>query len=206
MPFNSEQMANRAYLVLDGILRVMRPARVLVVILFLALLHNPARALSVTLPSSYNVTLAWDASTGIGVAGYSLYYGTASRNYSNRLVTGDVTSAVVSGLSNGVTYYFAVTAVTASGLESDFSNEVSYQRVLPGIPVRISGGFNGNGPFILMVSGPSGLTCNIEATEDLSAWTVIGTVTLGVGGSQEFTDTNAPLFLKRFYRARDTQP
>jgi hypothetical protein len=51
-----------------------------------------------------------------------------------------------------------------------------------------------------------GHTYDIKATEDFTAWTVIGTVTLGASGSLDFTDTNAASFPKRFYRARDTQP
>jgi len=40
------------------------------------------------------------------------------------------------------------------------------------------------------------------ATQDLIAWTVIGTATLGVSGSLDFTDTNAANFSKRFYRTQ----
>jgi len=56
------------------------------------------------------------------VAGYKLYYGTSSRNYSNNINVGMVTSYTVSGLAPG-TYYFTVTAYDASGNESGFSNE-----------------------------------------------------------------------------------
>jgi hypothetical protein len=71
-----------------------------------------------------SATLAWDAGApSAGVAGYFLYYGTASRSYSNRVDLGLATSAVVTNLAVGTTYYFATTAYTSAGLESDFSNE-----------------------------------------------------------------------------------
>jgi hypothetical protein len=66
--------------------------------------------------------LAWDASTATNVAGYKLYYGTSSRNYSNNINVGPVTSYTVSGRAPG-TYYLTVTAYDASGNESGFSNE-----------------------------------------------------------------------------------
>ena len=68
--------------------------------------------------------LAWDASPDPNVAGYKIYYGTSSRNYSNSMSVGMVTSYNVIGLTPG-TYYFSVTACDASGNESGFSNEAS---------------------------------------------------------------------------------
>lgn len=73
------------------------------------------------------VTLLWDPSPDAAeVTGYYIYYGTASRTYTSKVNAGNVTTYTVSGLSPGVTYYFAATAYTGSGLESDYSNELSY--------------------------------------------------------------------------------
>jgi hypothetical protein len=58
------------------------------------------------------------------------------------------------------------------------------------------------GQFVLSVTGPAGQTYDIQATQDFKTWTVIGAVTVGTGGSANFTDTNAAVFLRRFYRAR----
>ena len=74
-----------------------------------------------------SVTLAWDPSTSPEVAGYNLYYGGASQTYTNMVAVGGATNATVSGLLPGARYFFAVTAIDISGLESDFSNEISYQ-------------------------------------------------------------------------------
>lgn len=73
-----------------------------------------------------SVTLAWDASPSTGITAYRVYYGPASRTYTNFVsVPGTQLTAVVSNLVQGATYYFAATAL-AGELESDFSNEVSY--------------------------------------------------------------------------------
>jgi hypothetical protein len=73
-----------------------------------------------------SVNLAWDASSDKNILGYAVYYGTASRQYTNVVVVGNVTSTTVSGLPENATCYFAVTARDALGLESEFSNEVSW--------------------------------------------------------------------------------
>ncbi|MGA3269169.1 MAG: hypothetical protein ABSE16_20425 [Verrucomicrobiota bacterium] len=44
----------------------------------------------------------------------------------------------------------------------------------------------------------------IEATQDFMTWTIISTVTVGSGGSLDFTDTNAAGFPQRFYRTQQT--
>ena len=63
------------------------------------------------------VSLSWTAPTtnqdGTSLndlAGYKVYYGLATRSYDVAVDTGLSTSAVLSGLQDGRTYYFAVTA------------------------------------------------------------------------------------------------
>jgi len=70
------------------------------------------------------VTLAWDPKTDSGLAGYKVYYGTASRAYSSSINVGNVTSYTVTGLTSGA-YYFAVSATYSTGAETALSNEVS---------------------------------------------------------------------------------
>jgi hypothetical protein len=78
-----------------------------------------------------SVTLAWDPSVpSTNVAGYFVYYGVSTGSYTNKVDIGMGTSGVVSNLVAGTTYYFATTAYTASGLESDFSSEVVWQSTL----------------------------------------------------------------------------
>jgi chitinase len=72
------------------------------------------------------VTLGWNAVSAANLAGYVLYYGYSSRNYSLSVDVGNYTTAALSGLDQGKTYYFAATAYDTYGQESVFSNEVSY--------------------------------------------------------------------------------
>ena len=72
----------------------------------------------------------------------------------------------------------------------------------PGIGIRVAT----TGETVLTVTGQIGHTYDIEATADFTAWTVLGTVTLGAGASLDFTDTNAASFPQRFYRTHETQP
>jgi len=74
---------------------------------------------------SASVSLAWDPSPDSIVSGYTIYYGAATRQYTNSIDVGLVTNAIVGNLNRGVTFFFAVTAHTTNLLESDFSNEVS---------------------------------------------------------------------------------
>jgi subtilase family serine protease len=67
--------------------------------------------------------LSWNPNPEPDIAGYRTHYGTASRDYREHMDVGNVTSATVSPLASGLTYYFAVTAYNHEGLESDFSNE-----------------------------------------------------------------------------------
>jgi hypothetical protein len=56
------------------------------------------------------------------------------------------------------------------------------------------------------VTGPAGHTYDIQASQTLTTWSVIGTVTLDSSGSIEFTDPNAASYPNLSYRTRDTQP
>jgi hypothetical protein len=86
-------------------------------------------ALAVGLPSAHGtqeITIAWDPSVTPGVAGYILYYGTNSGTYVDSVLAGLNTTVTVTGLVDGVTYYFAATAYNDEWLESDPSEELPY--------------------------------------------------------------------------------
>ncbi len=59
------------------------------------------------------------------LAGYKIYYGTSSGNYTSNINIGNATNYQVANLTNGLIYYFAVTASDTSGNESGYSNEAS---------------------------------------------------------------------------------
>jgi hypothetical protein len=99
----------------------------------LAFIGDKARMfrLSASNAPPQSATLAWNPSVpSTDVAGYFLYYGAATDSYTNRVDVGLATNAVVTNLSAGKTYYFATTAYTSSGLESDYSNEAVWQSTL----------------------------------------------------------------------------
>jgi hypothetical protein len=75
------------------------------------------------------VQLAWNQSAG--ATNYTLYYGVASGQYTNRTMLGNVTNVVVTLAAFGVQYFFAVSE-TEGGLESATGNEVSYTTPAPG--------------------------------------------------------------------------
>jgi hypothetical protein len=75
--------------------------------------------------SASQIKLAWDPETDPSVIGYEVYYGTDSRNYGIPINVGNVTTYTLNGLTQGVTYYIAVTAYDTANNESGYSNEVS---------------------------------------------------------------------------------
>ena len=85
------------------------------------------------------VTLAWDASPGTNViANYKLYYGVVSGTYTNSASAGTSLTVSISNLVAGATYYFAATATDTSGLESDYSTEVSTTITSPNQPPTLA--------------------------------------------------------------------
>src|SRR5258708_21307761 len=75
--------------------------------------------------ASQQANLAWFANSEPDIAGYRLYFGTTSGTY-NEVRDVQTPYLAITGLTDGVVYYFAVTAYNLAGAESDFSNEVSF--------------------------------------------------------------------------------
>src|SRR4051794_13707492 len=76
--------------------------------------------------SATDVTLSWDPSPDLTVVAYRVYSGIAPGIYTSHIqVAAPATTAVVSGLLSGATYFFAATAVTSNGAESPYSNETN---------------------------------------------------------------------------------
>lgn len=80
--------------------------------------------------SSHSATLTWDppninidGTPLTDLAGYKIYYGTTSGNYTEVKDVGNVITYKVGGLQPG-TYYFAVTVYDNSRNEGGYSNEV----------------------------------------------------------------------------------
>ena len=61
------------------------------------------------------VHIGWDALDDPTVVAYRLRYGGASGHYTNSVLVPNGSSVTISGLTDGVTYYFAVTSFDTSG-------------------------------------------------------------------------------------------
>ncbi len=73
---------------------------------------------------SRTVQLSWDPSLSADVVSYNVYYGTATGSYTDvMMVTSGTSYNYVTALKG--MQYFAITAVTSDGNESDYSAEVS---------------------------------------------------------------------------------
>lgn len=127
------------------------------------------------------VTLEWDRNSEPVVTGYRIYAGTNSRVYHIMVDVGDTNVCALTNLTRGLTYYFAATAYTGDGLESDFSEEVSYTvpkpRPLPPARLRLEG-----------TNQPPRLHVPIEVGTDFGIWKQIGSI--------ELYGTNVSQFLR----------
>ena len=135
-----------------------------------------------------DVTLAWDPNSETDLAGYKVYYGTASGVFGAPITLGKVTTYTVTGLAPG-TYYFAVTAYNAAGLESGFSNEVF--TTIPGTPSGSGCDMNGDTSVniidlqvlinaILGIQGAAGRDLNGDGTVNILDLQILGNVILGL--------------------------
>jgi hypothetical protein len=139
--------------------------------------------------------------------GYRLYLGSASQVYTNVTDVGGLTTITILNLVPGATYYFAVTAYDNTGLESEFSGEISYKVPTsavqtPASVLRWTVTKSSPGQAILTGMGQSGSIYEVWATQDLISWSFIGSVVAEAGGSFEFTDRDSFKVLFRFYRLR----
>ena len=124
------------------------------------------------------IRLAWDPNSEADLAGYKVYYGTASGTYGPPINVGNVTTYILTGLTPGQIYFSAVTAVDKDNNESGFSNEVNgvateLTQTISGY-VRTSGGAGISG--VVM----SGLSGNPSTSADGS---YSGTVDYGWSGT-----------------------
>jgi len=108
------------------------------------------------------VELTWLPSTSPDIVAYRVYYGTESGNYPNSITCGDVTDVLVPSLSDGVTYYFAVTAIDAQNNESAYSPDIVYTAPAPAsIEVETDASTNALGAVAVLIGVREGkITAN----------------------------------------------
>jgi hypothetical protein len=150
-----------------------------------------------TARGAQSVSLGWDASAS--AAGYVIYYGTNSGNYTVRMDVGTNINAAVAQLTESSTYYFAVSSYDSTMVESLPSSEISY--VVPGLMRLTSGGSSGIAATLSFVVIPNH-TYEIQASVDLVTWATLAlTVMQTTNGWVQYQDP-APvgMYPTRFYR------
>lgn len=85
-------------------------------------------------PLTPTITLSWNPSPSPDVTGYKVYQGLDAGTYTSSIDVGNVTNVTIP-MPTG-TNYFAATAYSGTGIESDFSNEAVFA---PGQPIPVYG-------------------------------------------------------------------
>ena len=129
---------------------------------------------------SAQVTLAWNPNTEPNLAGYTIYYGTSSGNYSSSISLGNVTTSTINNLSGGVAYFFVLTARNTVGLESGYSNEVNYTPAVSQFTLTVSKTGTGSGT---VTNSPSGTTFTAGTLVSLTAAANANSVFTGWSGA-----------------------
>lgn len=107
--------------------------------------------------------LGWDALLSTDLVSYNIYYGATSGQYLQRkTIDKSEVTLTIRGLPEGTPYFFAVRGLSASGLETEFSQEVSVtigkaQTSTSPLDAKLIGGPDGKAPKTDgTVSGESG--------------------------------------------------
>jgi hypothetical protein len=148
--------------------------------------------------ASQSVFIVWDVGPSQNATGYLLHYGTASGSYPSQIDVGTNLTATISGLKEGQTNYFVVTAYNSMRLESLPSAEISF--IVPEL-VTLDSGANPTVPGRIKFVVAPGHWYEVQATEDLHSWvTLWQTVVVTSNTWVQFTDSDVSVFPARFYR------
>ena len=136
-----------------------------------------------------SVQLEWDASPDAAAVGYKVYYqadspaepfqGIGSAEGAAPIDVNALTSATITGLEPGHTYYFAVTAYDEAGVESIYSNVVSKELASPSTSIT-------NPPHNATVSGTVTVTADALNNPSVSGMRFF------LNGTLLASDTSAP--------------
>lgn len=149
-----------------------------------------------------SVQLGWDYNSVAepSVVGFWIYQGGSSGNYTNRIqFPGSATrTATVTNVPSGKTFYFACTAYTTDGLESEFSNELAFRK--PGPPILNATQMRGLFVKIAGIGTPNTLYA-FERTEDLKNWETWELAQADSDGNVELLQM--PFIGQSFYRIKE---
>ncbi|HWR73107.1 MAG TPA: fibronectin type III domain-containing protein, partial [Nitrospirota bacterium] len=123
-------------------------------------------------------TLAWDPPTTnvdgtplVDLAGYKIYYGTVSGNYTNTVDIGNRTTHQIANLTDSITYYFAVTAYNIYGSESGYSIQVS-KTIPSALQYNLTASKTGTGAGTV-TSSPAGIACGTVCSGTYAGGTIV---------------------------------
>ena len=152
---------------------------------------------------SETVTLAWDGASDPDVAGYRLHYGSAPRTYSFVIDVGLANSCSVSNINPDVPHFFAVTAYSHLGAESDYSSEIVHA---PGL--QIAAIFADDYGTVLIWPSQSGAFYRVLATQTLTdpVWVDVSGPLLGISTARLWTHMRTPGRSSMFYRVEALFP
>lgn len=161
--------------------------------------------LGATASNLTRVTLGWDPSPTPDIAGYRIYSGIRSQTYTSIISVGNVTTATVSNLVVGTTYFFAVSAYDAAGSESPLSGEISYKVGTPP-SARLQLVVTSGRRAVITATGPAGYRYELQTSQDSCTWTPLANVTMDAKGFLRFTEMALPTPRTRAYRLRQIFP
>ncbi|MFC2041503.1 hypothetical protein ACFLTY_04200 [Chloroflexota bacterium] len=157
----------------------------------------------VATPGENQIVLDWNDNTDYDLDGYNIYRGLTSGNYTQIESLWASSNYTDTGLTNGITYYYAVTAVDLTSNESGYSDEASTAPVdLP--PTAPT----------LLVATPGDtevfLDWNDNSEGDLAGYNIYRSLTSGnyttpiqsLWASSNYTDTGRTNGVKYYYVVR----
>ena len=143
--------------------------------------------------------LTWDAVSAPNLAGYRLYYSLTPSSYTTYIDVGLQTTAAMTGLTAGKTYYFVVTAYDTAGDESGASNTASVT-ISSNTTSAVNRDFNGDGKADILLQNAAGvlyeLLLNGTTIIGQHALTGLGTVWKLVGVGDFNGDGKADILLQ----------
>jgi hypothetical protein len=149
-----------------------------------------------TARAAQSVTLAWDPPAG--AAGFYVYCGTNSGVYNAQMDTGTNTMVTVTGLTEGHTNYFKVTAYNSARMMGTPSGELSF--LVPGC-IHFCAATRTGTPASLSFPVAVGHTYEVQASTNLQSWTNLWqTTTCTSNAWVSYQDPQAASYAKRFYR------
>jgi hypothetical protein len=156
--------------------------------------------LSLSANATQSASIAWNPSTDPTTSGYAVYASTSTNGLvssQNQLMVGNNTTITFSGLREGSTLYFAVSAVNGSGVVGMASAPISY--IVPGKMMMVPGSGSNRGSMTFPTA--PGHYYQVEASTNLTSWSVIyQTPTATSNVWLTYQDPQASSFPKRFYR------